>query len=234
VLSLERDTLSHGEALAAALAAFDPRHCLVLRAISAGASLFRYALHITPDQLTSRNAAVLNRLLPARRLHITTPGGTDLVITLDSRHRWISNRGTGRPGSVLILPAGEVATYPATIDGVFVADFAFNVNAITDLDARLSNHPVTVTIADSRAVDVTCADRATGQLLDTCLARHNADHIGELGFGTNRAVDDAIALNGKHGRGSQAGMFTAPEAASAIETGTVSLGRLWRCVAATC
>ncbi len=195
VLSFERDTMSHGEELRRALASYPARSCLVLRAISAAATLFQAPLRATPQELEARNTALLERLMPATALRITTPSGSDLRVRLEPRHRWISNRGTGRPGSVLILPAGEVATYPAEIDGIFVADFAFNVNAITDLDARLGEHPVTITIAHGAAVGVECPDPATSRFLDTCLTRQNATVVGELGFGTNPRVTDAIPMN---------------------------------------
>ena len=195
LLSFERDTMSHGEVLRRALSAYDARDCLVLRAISAAASLFQQPLRAAPPDLEARNTALLEQLMSARSARITTPSGSDLRVTFDPSHRWISNRGTGRPGSVLILPAGEVATYPADIDGVFVADFAFNVNAITDLDARLEQHPATVTVHHGRAVNVSCSDAATSQFLDTCLARENATFVGELGFGTNPRVTAAISMN---------------------------------------
>ncbi len=95
----------------------------------------------------------------------------------------------------MILPAGEVATFPASIEGVFVADFAFNVNAITDRDARLHDYPVTVYIEDGRAVKYECADRAMSSFLEECFQTHCAYNVGELGFGTNFAVNEAIALN---------------------------------------
>lgn len=196
VLSFERDTMSHTRALADALTKYDKRHCAVLRAISASASLFSDALGVRPEELSARNTAILERCMNADRLRIQTRGGTDLRVGIDSkRHRWISNRGTARLGGTVILPAGEVATFPASMDGVFVADFAFNVNAITDRDARLREHPVSVWIKDGRAVRYECADPSTRAFLDECLQTHCAYNVGELGFGTNVGVTDAVAMN---------------------------------------
>lgn len=196
VLSFERDTMSHTTPLNEALSAYPPHRRLAIRAISASPSLFASALAVTPDELTALNTSLLERLMFAKRLRIETAGGTDLSVELDSdRFRWISNRGRARRGGTVIIPAGEVATYPAAINGTLVADFAFNVNAVTDRDARLGAHPVTVTIEDGRATKVDCADHSTMSFLDECFFTHCAYHVGELGLGTNYKVTDAIAMN---------------------------------------
>lgn len=195
VFSFERDTFSHTDALNAALAHYPRGRCVVLRTISAGAELFAQALRAAPQELSARNAALLERLMPARRLRITTAGGTDVQVRLDPRHRWISNRGSARPGGTVVLPAGEVATYPAAVDGRFVADFAFNVNTVTARDARLDRHPVELRVEGGRAVAWHCEDPATLEFVDSCFAMDHGCRIGELGFGTNTGVGEPVALN---------------------------------------
>jgi len=194
VLSFERDTMSHTRALAEAVSKYQP-NCAIYRSISTCPSLFSNALRVLPEELSARNIAVLERCMTAQRLKITTAGGTDLSVTIDPKHRWISNRGIARPGGVVILPAGEVATFPASIHGVFIADFAFNVNAITERDSRLHDHPITVWVEDGRAVRYECDDPPTSGFLEECFHTHCAYNVGELGFGTNFGVRDAIPLN---------------------------------------
>ncbi|MFL6236576.1 MAG: hypothetical protein ACJ76N_25830 [Thermoanaerobaculia bacterium] len=193
VLSFERDTMSHTRPLVRALAPY--KNLRIFRAISACPEFFSIALHAVPEDLSARNTAILERLMPAKRLRITTESGSDVRVTLDSKHRWISNRGMARAGSIAILPAGEVATFPASIAGKFVADFAFNVNAVTKRDARLQDHPVTIWLEDGRAVKAECADPSVSKFLEECFHTHCAYNVGELGFGTNSAVTDAISLN---------------------------------------
>jgi len=196
IMTFERDTMSHAGTLAAALSKYDARRYVVFRAISAGSSLFSNALRVSPNELSSRNTTVLDRCMPASRMRITTAAGTDLSLTIDTkRYRWISNRGVARPGGVVILPAGEVATFPAAIDGVFVADFAFNINVFTECDSRLRDHPVVVWIEAGRAVKYECAEPITKKLLDACFARPHACNVGELGFGTNVGVGEAVPMN---------------------------------------
>lgn len=195
VFSVERDTLSHTNELHAALAAFPAERRCVLRMISATAEVFEDTLAATPSQLSALNAGLLDALMPARRLRITTDGGTDMTLHLDPARRWISNRGTARPGGTVVLPAGEVATCPAGAEGLFVADFAFNINTITARDARLTHAPVRVRLAAGRAVDVRCDDPVLQRFLDECFAMEHATRIGELGFGTNPGVAAPIAFN---------------------------------------
>ena len=196
VLSLERDTLSHNQELMAQLAPFPGERRKVLRAINASAALFSKGLQASPEELSARNTAVLERAFRARELRVKSRGGTDLRITLDNdAYRWISNRGSARPGGVVVLPAGEVATFPARVDGVLVADFAYNVNLITDRDVRLHSHPITVWIEDRRAVRWECDDPDSQAFLDECFDKYCVRNVGELGFGTNIGVDEAITLN---------------------------------------
>ena len=195
ILGFERDTMSHISDVANAISKFKKTDCLVFRAISASPNLFSHALRASPKDLSARNTAVLERCMTAKRLKILTDSGTNLSIIIDPKHRWISNRGVANPGGVVILPAGEVATFPASINGIFVADFAFNVNAITDRDSRLQNHPITILIEDGRAVKFECSDNLTSQFLEECFNTHCAYNVGELGFGTNPCIDDAIPMN---------------------------------------
>lgn len=197
ILTFELDTMSHTGLLRSIQCQYPPESFVLFRVISAGPDLFSYGLRVTPSQLSARNTAILKRCLSAKSLHIRSCSGTDLRIVLDNeRHRWISNRGVWRPGSCVILPAGEVATYPAHIEGTFVANFAFNINASTELDVRLTDNPITVSIEDGHAVNYTCANEDIYRLVRNCFqTASNARRVGELGFGTNFGVDWPIAMN---------------------------------------
>lgn len=196
VLTFEKETMSHNNQLRDLLSPYDRERYLVVRVISAGPELFSHALLPMPDELSARNATILERCMPAKTLRIEAPGGTSLNVQLDSeRYRWVSNRGIPRSGSFVMLPAGEVATYPAMTDGVLVADFAVNMNAITDLDVRLHKHPVTVHIENGHATRFHCNDGELSRVLDYCFSQTNGNNVGELGFGTNFGVDASVPMN---------------------------------------
>jgi len=196
ILTFERETMSHNNQLRAMLAAFEPEQYLVVRVISAGPELFEQALLPVPDELSARNTTILDRCMETDTLRIEAPAGTALDVRLDSdTYRWVSNRGMPRAGTFVMLPAGEVATYPSKTDGVLVADFALNMNAITDIDVRLHDHPVTVHIEDSKATRFECEDLELSRILDHCFSQPNGTNVGELGFGTNFGVENAVPMN---------------------------------------
>ncbi|MFK8906823.1 hypothetical protein [Streptomyces sp. YS-3] len=196
IFTLERDTMSHFSPLLDVLQRFGGDRCMVVRIISASREFFEKALNLGPDELSARNAALLTRLTKARTVRVRTRSGTDLRISLDSdRFEWISNRGVWRPGGFTILPAGEIATYPARIDGRLVADGALNCNVITRIDTRLAAHPLTVDIEDGRATGFTCADDDVRELVELCFKQPHGTRVGELGFGTNAGIDQFISAN---------------------------------------
>ena len=196
VLTLERDTMSHFGPLEAVLKSRPSESCMITRIISASPEFFSMGLHRTPQHLSARNATLLHLLRQSDSMRITTPAGTDLEVTLDEkRFDWISNRGIWRKGAFTILPPGEIATFPAEINGVLVADGAINCNIITRLDVRLGQTPATITIDESRAVDFKCDNRELLELLSLCFARKNGPRVGELGFGTNDGISQFIPAN---------------------------------------
>lgn len=196
IVTLEADTMSHFEVFRDVLARYAPDRCRFVRVISSSAELFTMASRATPEELSRRNAYLLDRLMGTKSLEVRADGGTDLRIRLDlERYDWISNRGAWRPGAFMILPAGEVATYPADVEGILVADGAVNCNVIARLDMRLAEHPLTVEIEGGRAVDFHCADPDIHELVRLCFKRPHGRRVGELGFGTNAEVTEFLAAN---------------------------------------
>ncbi len=196
LMSFEQDTMSHTSAFIRVMQNYPKEKIVALRAISAGPDFFSTALLPTPSDLESRNTYLLERLSQAKSLRITTPSGSDFFVELESnKHRWISNRGRIKPGGIIILPAGEVATFPVSVDGSFIADFAYNINTITKDDVRLSHAPVHLNIKLGKVVDFYSEDHNIMTFLHRTLNSDCSIRVGELGFGTNFSVINAIAMN---------------------------------------
>jgi leucyl aminopeptidase (aminopeptidase T) len=231
VMTFELDTISHTDVFRSALAGYDQTRCLVIRALGACPELFSQALRIAPHELSALNASILESCMPAQSLRIASSNGTDLQIRLDAqRYKWTSVRGLSRPGSFTIIPAGEVATFPASVKGVLVADFAIHVNFITSLDVRLQDHPVTVVIENDQAIDYHCGDGDVSRFLDEFFSMKGSRAIGELGFGTNVAVKTATRRN-SHINERKAGIhlgFGRSDDAATIHLDLIAAGgRIW-------
>ncbi|TCO64426.1 hypothetical protein [Actinocrispum wychmicini] len=196
VVCVEYDIVTPSAWIRAALEPFAGRKTEVFRTIMTGEAFFRQGVTTSPDTLNNINAGLLRNLRSAERFTVRTSSGSELDITLDhGRYRWVSNRGMPREGAFVLLPAGEVATYPARISGQLVADGAFNSTAHTKLDARLQDHPAVFEIEDGRMVDYHCDNPLVEKLIERCLRLPNADRVGELGFGTNVGIEQFISLN---------------------------------------
>lgn len=196
VLCLEYDVVTPSAWIRAALDPFFGRKIEIFRTVMTGEAFFRQGVTTSPTTLNNINAGLLGILRSAERFKVRTSSGSELDITLDpGRYRWVSNRGIPREGAFVLLPAGEVATYPARISGTLVADGAFNSTAHTKLDARLENHPAVFEIENGVMVNYQCENASVEKLIERFLRVPNANRVGELGFGTNIGIERFIPLN---------------------------------------
>ena len=141
------------------------------------------------DRLSTQ---LCERMREAQTLRVTTAAGTALTASFDPSLSWIKTSGLISPRYWSNLPAGEVFTTPASVDGTFVCDgTAGDYFGIKYGD--LSATPLTLEIAGGRLVSARC-ERANleREFWDYCHADANSDRVGELAFGTNLALDDMI------------------------------------------
>src|ERR1700751_6195007 len=71
------------------------------------------------DRLSEK---LLQRMHSARSLTVRTEAGTSLVATFDAKLDWVKTSGLISRRYWSNLPAGEVFTTPAKVDGTFVCD----------------------------------------------------------------------------------------------------------------
>jgi hypothetical protein len=196
VLCLEYDIVTPSAWIRQALDPLSGVKLETFRIVMTGADFFRQGVTTSPAKLNEINAGLLQTLRSTDRFTVKTSSGSELDVTLDQqRYRWVSSRGISREGAFVLLPAGEVATFPARISGTLVADGAFNSTAFTKLDTRLGNHPAVFEIENGVMVDYRCDNPSVEKLIERFLRVPNAGHVGELGFGTNIGIDRFIPLN---------------------------------------
>src|SRR4030081_219171 len=134
------------------------------------------------------------RMMGAEALTVKTEAGTNIAAHFDPGLDWVKTSGLISPRYWSNLPAGEVFTTPATVDGTFVCDATagdhFN-GKYGDLQAT----PLTLEIKGARLVGATCARKDLEQeFWEYCHTDENSDRVGELAFGTNLGLSRMIGV----------------------------------------
>ncbi len=150
------------------------------------------AMRANFDDVDAISCRLLERALKAKKILATSPGGSRVEATFDPAFKWLKTSGIISTSKWGNLPGGEVFTAPARVDGVYVAD-----GVVGDyLCARygdLKNNPLSVTIENSRIVDVQCKRQdLVADFLAYTATDENSNRVGEFAMGTNIALHDVI------------------------------------------
>jgi leucyl aminopeptidase (aminopeptidase T) len=173
-------------------AIIDRRQIRHAHMVSISHRIMTEAMRANFDEVDAISTRVLERAKAAKSIKATSPGGSSLEATFDPSIKWLKTSGIISTAKWGNLPGGEVLTSPARVDGVYVAD-----GVVGDyLCARygdLQKNPLTVTIENSRIVDVQCerADLVADFRAYTA-TDENSDRVGEFAIGTNIAVENVI------------------------------------------
>lgn len=143
------------------------------------------------DKLSDR---LRDRMLKAETLTVKTEAGTSFAAHFSRALDWVKTSGLISPRYWSNLPAGEVFTTPATVDGTFVCDATagdhFN-GKYGDLQAT----PMRLTIEGGRLSKVECErDDLEKEFWEYCHTDENSDRVGELAFGTNLGLSEMIGI----------------------------------------
>jgi leucyl aminopeptidase (aminopeptidase T) len=151
-------------------------------------------LSVDPRRIAEKSRALQVRLGPSSRIAVRSAAGTDLVITLSERTRWLDYGAVVLRGKRVNLPGGELVTSPDDVNGTYVADGTLG-DADGALTQRLAEAPLTLRFKSSRVVDVACPKSPSlAALVTSRIARAaNLDRVGLIGFGVN------VGLTEPHG-----------------------------------
>ncbi|HJL19301.1 MAG TPA: hypothetical protein RMH99_26790 [Sandaracinaceae bacterium LLY-WYZ-13_1] len=146
--------------------------------------------YVDVDRLGRR----LRSAMPLRAtIAIESPAGSDVRVRTDPRCAWVNQGGLQHGPGWTNLPAGELATCPASVDGVFVPDGGVWLTDGTALDRvavrRLALHfeGGVLTRAEGPA-DVKAA------LFEHLDAGREGRRVGQISFGTNVGVIAPIGV----------------------------------------
>ena len=156
--------------------------------------IMREGMRADYRQVDRLSQQLCERMPSARLLSVRTDAGTDFTATFDPSLAWVKTSGIINPRYWSNLPAGEVFTTPASVDGTFVCDGTagdyFNAKY-----GELQAHPLVLEIRGGRLVSAESAH--TGLRQDFWTYTHtdaNSDRVGELAFGTNLGLREMIGI----------------------------------------
>jgi aminopeptidase len=134
------------------------------------------------------------RMLRAETLTVKSDAGTEIAAYFDRGLDWVKTSGLISPRYWSNLPAGEVFTTPATVDGRFVCD-ATAGDHFNGKYGDLQTTPLVLEIKGARLVDVECARKdLEKEFWEYCHTDENSDRVGELAFGTNLGLSEMIGI----------------------------------------
>jgi leucyl aminopeptidase (aminopeptidase T) len=156
--------------------------------------IMREGMRADYRQVDRLSNELCDRMAHARSLTVRTAAGTDLCATFDRSLAWVKTSGLINPRYWSNLPAGEVFTTPASVDGTFICDGTagdyFNAKYGT-----LRDTPLVLEIRRGRLVDARC-ERADlrHDFWQYCHTDENSNRVGELAFGTNLGLREMIGV----------------------------------------
>jgi aminopeptidase len=134
------------------------------------------------------------RMLRAETLTVKTEAGTKIAAHFDRGLDWVKTSGLISPRYWSNLPAGEVFTTPATVDGTFVCD-ATAGDHFNGKYGDLQTTPLVLEISGARLVRAECERKdLEEEFWDYCHTDENSDRVGELAFGTNLGLSQMIGV----------------------------------------
>jgi leucyl aminopeptidase (aminopeptidase T) len=143
------------------------------------------------DRLSAR---LCERMRTASSLRVETPFGTSVTATFDPALHWIKTSGIISTRYWSNLPAGEVFTTPASVDGVFVCNGTAG-DYFGPKYGDLRATPLTLEIAGGRLRSARCTRKdLEKEFWAYCHTDEHSDRVGELAFGTNLGLREMIGI----------------------------------------
>jgi aminopeptidase len=140
------------------------------------------------------STTLCDRMRTATSLRVETALGTSLTARFDPSLHWVKTSGIISTRYWSNLPAGEVFTTPASVDGVFVCNGTAG-DYFGPKYGDLAPTPLTLKIEGGRLVSAHCERKELErEFWDYCHTDEGSDRVGELAFGTNLALSDMIGI----------------------------------------
>jgi leucyl aminopeptidase (aminopeptidase T) len=178
----------------AIVAAVERRRIRYAHMVGVTPAIMRQGMRADYRKVDRLSQHLCDRMRTARLLTVRTAAGTDFTATFDPELAWVKTSGLINPRYWSNLPAGEVFTTPASVDGTFVCDGTAG-DYFNGKYGTLEETPLTLGIAGGRLVSVSCErDDLERDFRTYCGTDANSNRVGELAFGTNIALREMIGV----------------------------------------
>jgi aminopeptidase len=128
----------------------------------------------------------------AKKAICKTPLGTNLIVELSPKLKWLKTSGIITRDKWGNLPGGETFTSPANVNGTFIVDGVVG-DYLCAKYGDISDTPVAIEIKDSRIVTARCDNKELErEFWDYCHTDKNSDRVGEFAIGTNIRLKHVI------------------------------------------
>jgi aminopeptidase len=156
--------------------------------------IMREGMRADYRQVDRLSQQLCDRMQTARMLTVRTASGTNFTATFDPALVWVKTSGIINPRYWSNLPAGEVFTTPASVDGTFVCDGTAG-DYFNRKYGSLDRTPLVLEIRGGRLVSAACErGDLERDFWAYCHTDANSDRVGELAFGTNLGLREMIGI----------------------------------------
>jgi leucyl aminopeptidase (aminopeptidase T) len=170
------------------------RHIRYAHMIGVTPEIMQQGMRADYNMVDRLSEKLLQRMHSARSLTVRTEAGTSLVATFDAALDWVKTSGLISRRYWSNLPAGEVFTTPAKVDGTFVCDGTAG-DHFCGKYGDLQRTPLVLEIQAGRLQKATCERKdLEEEFWRYCHTDENSDRVGELAFGTNLSLSDMIGV----------------------------------------
>ncbi len=127
-----------------------------------------------------------------RTINTRTEAGTDIEATFDPEINWIRTCGKITPRIWSNLPAGEVFTAPANVNGIYVVDGTIG-DHFSQKYGNLGSYPLYLEIEKNRLRSVKCDNKyLQSEFWHYVNLSENSNRVGEFAIGANIGVKKMI------------------------------------------
>jgi leucyl aminopeptidase (aminopeptidase T) len=176
------------------VAAVERRGMRYAHMIGVTPAIMRQGMRADYRRVDALSQRLCERMRHAGTLRVQTAAGTSFTASFDPSLAWIKTSGIISARYWSNLPAGEVFTTPATVDGTFVCNGTAG-DYFGEKYGDLQRTPLTLTLSGGRLTAAHC-DRTDleREFWSYCHTDENSDRVGELAFGTNIALESMIGV----------------------------------------